>query len=188
MGINSTTSPSPLPRGQGGGTKLSNPLITRLVLLAISPYPPRRSKRHFINITKDSCSYLLGIPGLFFFVLGPHPWLVEIPRLGVLSELQLQVYITATTMPDPGLGVCTLHHSSQRALSLTPLSEARYPTRNRMVPNRIHFRCATMGTPWFVTSEPQWELFSKVVFTWNPPSVQTLLLKQFLFVGIMLKK
>ena len=30
-----------------------------------------------------------------FFFLGPHPWHVEVPRLGVESELQLPTYTTA---------------------------------------------------------------------------------------------
>ena len=38
----------------------------------------------------------------FFFVfLGPHPWHMEVPRLGVKSELQLPAYTTATVTPDP---------------------------------------------------------------------------------------
>ena len=38
----------------------------------------------------------------FFFVfLGPHPRHMEVPRLGVESELQLLAYTTATAMPDP---------------------------------------------------------------------------------------
>ena len=43
--------------------------------------------------------------------LGPHLWHMEVPRLGVKSELQLLTYITATAMPDPS-HVCDLHHSS----------------------------------------------------------------------------
>ena len=46
---------------------------------------------------------------------------MEVPRLGVESELQLPVYTTATAMPDPSR-ICNLHHSSQ---ILNPLSEAR---------------------------------------------------------------
>ena len=40
---------------------------------------------------------------LFFglFVLGPHPQHMEVPRLGVESELQLLAYATATATPDP---------------------------------------------------------------------------------------
>ena len=35
-----------------------------------------------------------------YFFLGPHPWNMEVPRLGVQSELQLLVYTTATAMRD----------------------------------------------------------------------------------------
>ena len=37
----------------------------------------------------------------FFCFLGPHLWHMEVPRLGVESELQRLVYTTATAMPDP---------------------------------------------------------------------------------------
>ena len=33
--------------------------------------------------------------------LGPHPRQMEVPRLGVKSELQPLVYTTATATPDP---------------------------------------------------------------------------------------
>ena len=48
---------------------------------------------------------------------------MEVPRLGVKSELQLLAYATtiATAMPDPSL-VCNLHHSCQ---ILNPLSKVR---------------------------------------------------------------
>ena len=36
---------------------------------------------------------------------------MEVPRLGVESELQLLAYATATAMLDPNL-LCDLHHSS----------------------------------------------------------------------------
>ena len=32
----------------------------------------------------------------FFFFLGPHLWHMEVPRLGVKSELQVLAYTTAT--------------------------------------------------------------------------------------------
>ena len=56
---------------------------------------------------------------------------MEIPRLGVKSELQLLVYTTVTAMWDPGR-VCDLHHSSQQSWT-----EARYPTHNLMVAIRF---------------------------------------------------
>uniref|UniRef100_A0A8D0MA29 Opalin n=1 Tax=Sus scrofa TaxID=9823 RepID=A0A8D0MA29_PIG len=46
--------------------------------------------------------------------------------------------------------VFDLHHSSQQCQILNPLSEARDRTPNLMVPSRIHFCCATMGTPYFI--------------------------------------
>ena len=48
---------------------------------------------------------------LFQFILGPHLQHVEIPRLGVESELQLPAYAIATAMWDPS-HVCDLHHGS----------------------------------------------------------------------------
>ena len=49
-------------------------------------------------------------------------------------------------MPDPSQ-VCNLHQSSWQHVILHPLSEARDRTHNLMVPSRIRFHCATMGTP-----------------------------------------
>ena len=49
---------------------------------------------------------------------------VEIPRLGVESELQLLAYATATATRDLSL-VCDLHHSSWQHWILNPLSKAR---------------------------------------------------------------
>ena len=52
---------------------------------------------------------------LFFFFgpsfLGLHPWHMEVPRRGVLSELLLLAYATDTATPDPSR-VCDLHHSA----------------------------------------------------------------------------
>ena len=65
---------------------------------------------------------------LFLFLfLGLHLWHMEVPRLGVQSELQLPAYTTATTMRDPS-HICDLHHSSQPRWMPHPLSEARDQT------------------------------------------------------------
>ena len=61
---------------------------------------------------------------LFFVFLGLHPQHMEIPRLGVQSDLQLPAYITVTTMWDLSR-VFDLHHSSWQRGILNPLSEAR---------------------------------------------------------------
>ena len=71
---------------------------------------------------------------------------MEIPRLGVNSELQLPAYSTATATQDPSY-VCNLHHSSQPRRILNPLGEARDGTHNLVVPSWSHFCCATKRTP-----------------------------------------
>ena len=45
---------------------------------------------------------------------------MEVPRLGVESELPLPAYATAAAMPDPG-HVCGLHHSSWQHWISDPL-------------------------------------------------------------------
>ena len=42
--------------------------------------------------------------------LGLHRWRMEVPRLGVKSELQPQAYTTATATPDLN-HICNLHHN-----------------------------------------------------------------------------
>ena len=60
----------------------------------------------------------------FFFCLGPHPQHLEVPRLGVESELQLPAYTTATAMWDPSRN-CDLHQSSRQRWISDPLHEGR---------------------------------------------------------------
>ena len=70
---------------------------------------------------------------------------MEVPKLGVESELQLSANARATAIPDLSC-ICDLHHSSQQHQSLNPLSEARIEP----------------ATSWFlvrfVSAESQWEL------------------------------
>ena len=51
---------------------------------------------------------------------------MEVPRLGIESELQLPAYTTATATWDPS-HICNLHRSSWQHRILNPLSEARDP-------------------------------------------------------------
>ena len=83
---------------------------------------------------------------LCFYFLGLHLWQMEVPRLGVKSELQLPAYITATATWDPSL-ICDLHHCSQQHRIPNPLSEARDWIHILMDTSWICFLCATMGTP-----------------------------------------
>ena len=74
---------------------------------------------------------MTGLPLFFFFFffflpfgfLRLHLRHMEVPRLGVESELQPLAYTTATAMPDPS---CVLRlHSLWQYQILNPLSEAR---------------------------------------------------------------
>ena len=53
---------------------------------------------------------------------------MEIPGLGVILELQLPAYTTATATPAQS-HVCNLQLTLQQRWSLNPLSEARDQTR-----------------------------------------------------------
>ena len=88
---------------------------------------------------------------LFFFFLGLHLRHMEVPRLGVQSELQLLAYITTTEMPDLS-HVCDLHHSSQQHQIPNTLSKARHQTHIFMDTRILRilmdsFCWATRGTP-----------------------------------------
>ena len=83
---------------------------------------------------------------IFFVFLGPHLWHMEVPGLGVESELQLLAYTTATATPDLS-PICNLHHSSRQHWILNPLSEGRNRTCTLMDTSQLRFRWAMMGTP-----------------------------------------
>ena len=81
------------------------------------------------------CLFLLLLLLLLLF-LGPLLRHMEVPRLGVQSELQPPAYARATATQDPSR-VCNLHHSSRQRRIINPLSKGRDRTRNLMVPSRI---------------------------------------------------
>ena len=60
----------------------------------------------------------------FFFFFGLHPQHMEVPRLGVKSELQMLAYTRATATQDLS-HIYDLHHSSRQCWILHPLSEDR---------------------------------------------------------------
>jgi len=95
---------------------------------------------HRPDINTDTRYYLLKLTYIFFFFflvfLGPHLWHMEVPRLGVESELQLLAYTTATAMQDPSR-ICNLNHSSQQCQIFNPLSKAMDQTRVLMVPSQV---------------------------------------------------
>ena len=80
-----------------------------------------------IQVTDEGIyTFFLGIFFFSFFFLRPHPWHMEVPRLGVKSQLQLLAPATAPASQD--LSFCNLHHSSWQCQILNPLSKARSGT------------------------------------------------------------
>ena len=77
---------------------------------------------------------------------------MEIPRLGVQSELQLPAYTTATAAHNPSRG-CDLQHSSWQRQILNPVSKARgrEPVSSWIL----------VG---FISAEPRWELHLHINF------------------------
>ena len=107
-----------------------------------------QGQKYFILMRKMKNAEYMKLGKLFFvlfFFLGPHPWHMEIPRLGVQLELQLPAYTTATATPDP-TRICDLHHSSRQSWILNPLSKAWDRTCILMDTSQICFHWATRGT------------------------------------------
>ena len=88
-----------------------------------------------LNMTLIEFGKVSTVPAEVTF-LGPLLRHMEVPSLGVSSELLLPAYATATAMPEPSR-VCDPHHSSQQHWILNPLSKARDGTCNLLVPSRI---------------------------------------------------
>ena len=71
---------------------------------------------------------------------------VEVPRLGVKSELHLVAYTTATATGYLS-SICNQHHSCWKCWMPDPLSDAKDPTHILMDTSWIRFHCTTSGTP-----------------------------------------
>ena len=101
-------------------------------------------KDHFDSTSRVKTETKAGLGHTVF--LGPHLWHMEVPRIGVESELQLPAYTTATATRDPSC-IFDLQHSSQQHQILNPLSEARDRTCVLMDTKEVHYYSATMATP-----------------------------------------
>ena len=71
---------------------------------------------------------LLSLFYYYYFFLGPHPWYMKVPWLGVKLELQLSAYATAMATPDLSYSG-ELHHSLWQHWILNLLSQARDGTQ-----------------------------------------------------------
>ena len=92
---------------------------------------PQESRQPFLTVVTHSFSFL------FFSFLGLHLWHMEVPRLGVKSELHLPAYTTATATRDPNSRQCWI---------LNLLSKARDWTRILKDTSWICYCWATSGT------------------------------------------
>ena len=88
---------------------------------------------------------------VFFFLLGLHPWHMEVPRLEVESELQLLAYTTATATQDLSCA-CDLYRSSQQHQVPNPLKETRDWTR------------ILMDSSWTTQRELSWVFFLLFIY------------------------
>ena len=82
----------------------------------------------------------------FFGCLGLHLLHMEVPWLGVKSELQLPAHATATATWDLSL-VCSLQHSLWQHWILNPLSKARDQIHILVDTSWVPYHSATKGTP-----------------------------------------
>ena len=83
---------------------------------------------------------------LFVVFFRPHPWHMEVHRLGAELVLQLLAYTTATATQDPS-HVCDLHHSSGNAGSLTHWVRPGIELVSSWILVKFLYYWATMGTP-----------------------------------------
>ena len=74
---------------------------------------------------------------------------MDVPRLGVKSELQLQLPAYATAPPDLSR-IWDLYHRLEQRQILNPLSKARDRTRVLIDTSQIRFLCARTGTPFYL--------------------------------------
>ena len=81
--------------------------------------------RHWGLLENNQWDRLM-LENIFFFFLGPHPWHMEVPRLGLKSELHLPAHTiaTATATQDPRC-ICDLQHSSWQCR--IPLTQCARP-------------------------------------------------------------
>ena len=110
---------------------VGSPVICRRVFVClfllnpISFFTLTISNLHFPQTSEQQCPSSTW-PLLFFSGGGgcTHPWNMEVPRLGVESQLQLLAYATATAISDLSC-VCDLQHSSWQMLD--PLTHSARP-------------------------------------------------------------
>ena len=101
----------------------------------------KKSMEDYIHLQTVKAVSSLKVQWKSPFFLGStpgHMGHMEIPKLGVKSELQLPAYTIATAMQDPSR-VYSLHHSSWQGQILNPLCRTRGGIRILMDASQIHY-------------------------------------------------
>jgi len=91
---------------------------------------------------RDGNNHFIYLLIYLFCFLGLHLRDMEVPRLGVKSELHLHATATATR-----LYLRPIYYSSQQGCILNPLREAKDQTWVLMDTSQVCFHWATTGTP-----------------------------------------
>ena len=130
-----------LKRKDGKRAEVSMLLGVGLMCASECVCPSMHRQEHVQHIPEmRSCDSKILFLGSFFFqcYFCPHPQYMEVPRLGVESELQLLPCATAiaTATQDPS-HVCDLHHRSRQHWILDPLREAGDRTHILIDPSRV---------------------------------------------------
>ena len=94
---------------------------------------------------RDLSSFLPFLSPSFFLSFWLHLPHMEVPRLGVESELHLSDCSTTTAMPDLR-HIYDLHHSSWQCWIPNPLSKPRGRTRVLMDASQVCYHWASTGT------------------------------------------
>ena len=120
----------------------------------------------------------------FFFFLELHSWHMEVPRLGVKSELQLLAYATVTATQESSC-ICDYTTAQGNARSLThPARPGIEPTSLWILVGFIN-HWAMMGTPWFFLFCFVFDLYELLVYFGDYTLVCCIICKDFLpFCGL----
>ena len=110
---------------------------SKLLKLPQVAFLPASGSKPFLQVLQPPrISYFYFYLCIYFVFSGPPPWHMEVPLLGVESELQLPACVTVTATPVLSR-VCNLYHSSWQHHILNPLHEARDQTHVLVDTSRV---------------------------------------------------
>ena len=106
-------------------SSFSNSITNSEVFLSFVYFLSKSWYFSFLQFYPEGCIFICWlICFLFLFFLWPHLWHMDVPCLGVKSELQLPAYATAKAMPDLSR-ICYVCHTLGQRWILNQLSKAR---------------------------------------------------------------